>query len=350
MSTTQKEIARRVGLSTQSVARALHGHPSMAPETRRKVLETAQALGYNEHSNKGARALAARRLGRRVKYNVIAIVVSSDPQLHSVPYYSELLLGIETATAERGVDLFFFRHGRSPLPRLVTDTEVDGIVCVVSDDDLFGQLRSLDIPSVLLAAPTSRIPSLVPDDYRGTCLATQHLIDLGHRRIAYVGMEPLSTTGIDRFAGYLDTLEKNGIALDHGLIDVSLTLVNQDLGALAIEQILDDDPSFRKDGRASFTGVVCSHDLHGLGIAERLQERGFSVPRDFSVVGFDDTAHLYSFRPALTSIAFDRVAMGRRAVEILDSQSEDGASIANASREVFPVELKVHESTAPPRS
>lgn len=337
-------------MSTKSVARAFSGHPLLSAENRLKVLETARSLGYDEHSNKGARALAARRLGRRVKHNIIAVVIGNQPLLHGAPYFSELLEGIDQAAGEHGIDLFFFRHAPGKaLPRLITDAEVDGVVTVVAYEDHLRQVSTLGVPAVLVFALSDCIPCLVPDNYLGTCLATQHLIDLGHRRIAYIGLD--ATPGrlsAYRLAGYRDTLVKNGVSPDPRLIDASLYQIDSYVAADAIEGILSKDQSFRSGGRPSFTAVVCYNDPHGVGVAGRLQKLGLAVPGDVSVVGFDDTAHLSNLPPALTSIAFDRAAIGRRAIEMIRGGGLDNLPGMESTHEVFPVELRIRESSAPP--
>lgn len=341
MATTQRDIARQLGISSKSVARALNGHPKVSSESRRRVLEAARKLGYDQHSNREARALVARRLGRRITHNIVAISLPNEPAMRSMPYFADLLDGVEAEAQERNLDTFFFRHRAGNLPRLVQDLGVDGLVVLAATFGLYESIAALDLPAVTVGTEYSSIKCIIPDNCLGGCLATQHLIDLGHRRIAYIGHAPEFATSIKRLGGYRDALTKNGIPVDDGLIDISIMNQQPAQTRAAVDRLLA--------AGSRCTAVVTYNDMLGMHVLARLQEHGLRVPEDISVVGFDDITPQYGTNPPLTSVAYDRVAMGRRGVAMLaEAGYDDWGSVQQ--RTVFRVELRVRASTAAPVS
>ena len=222
MPVTQKQIALELGVSWSLVTRALSDHPSVAPATRARILEAAQRLGYTEHSNRGARALIARRYGHRVKTSIIAVITpehSSEP-LHNTPFFSALLDGIELGADTAYLDIYLARYRTSrSVPLLVQDRGVDGVICLQPNNVITAACADLDLPNVVLFDHGQGIHGIEPDARAGMRLAVRHLAELGHRRIAYLGMRPDFTTGIERLEGYREGIEQEKIALDESLVE-----------------------------------------------------------------------------------------------------------------------------------
>lgn len=341
MSVGQKDIARILGVDRSTVAHALRGDPRVADSTRLKVEEAAREMGYSVHSNREARSLIARRYGRKRQTGILAVLMlgrfHGEP-LRSVPFFMPLLDGIEIEAGERDLDLYFSSWHHERLPHLIAERGVDGVICMPSTFDI-PTVQSLGLPVVTVMNPEPGTLALAPDDAHGTGLATRHLIELGHTRIAFLGMPQDTISHRLRLQAYRDAMSE---------LDASPQWIEivpgptRETGAKGMTQLMK---------RASFTGLVCYNDLLATGAIDAAREAGLDVPRQLSVVGFDDVGEHYSFEPRVSSIRFDRFAMGRRAVQLIcDAQQlEDKTQAALQSEiELSPVELIVHDSTCPP--
>lgn len=349
MAVTQKDIAEKLGISQPLVGMALRGQGRMSENVRREVLRVAQELGYSPHDNVSARSLIARRHGTRARTGTLAVVSIAnfnEVPLNSVPFFAPLFAGIEAKSNEADLDICLLplRMQNKRLPRLISERGVDGAICL-GQSDMIPRIQEFELPIISLDEYSDVATSLVPDDREGTKLTTRHLIELGHRRIAYIGHEPAYAVAIERYTGYLEAMEESGLPVDEQIVEATLAHGETHHGTAAMNKILAR--ASKKGKKPDFTAVVCYHDLFAIGAIRALQDTGLSVPEDVSIVGFDDVSTQYSFEPAITSIAFDRYAMGMRAVEIICTMIE-GQNIEKHN-EVFPVNLVVRNSTAAPR-
>jgi DNA-binding LacI/PurR family transcriptional regulator len=215
MGVTQKQIAEEVGLSRSLVAQALGGHPKVSERTRKIVEEASQRLGYTAHSNAAARSLIGRRYGKRAKTGTLAVLLPdevSGAALREMPFYVPMLRGMEQEALQRGIDLCICPQ-RSALPRLIEERAVDGVVCV-ENSPLLEQIRALGVPVVAIDFPSALAHTLTPQEREGTRDATEHLIQLGHRAIAYIGFATSSPVAAERLAGYREALAEHGLAPD----------------------------------------------------------------------------------------------------------------------------------------
>ena len=331
---TQKQIAERVGVTQQLVALALKDSPNVAPATKEKILAIADELGYRLGANHGARLMAAARHGTRVRNDILAVVFEAMPDapMLATPYFMPFIEGIEAEADNRQIDLFLVRPKPAGLPWLIREGWVDGVILLGSHASA-GELSELQLPVVTLGSHLPDIAGITPDDESGTRQATQHLIELGHRKIAYLGPNLQWPSARARFEGYTQALSSAKISLDKNLIETTLLQPLEPDGKAGIKQLL---------ARAEFTALVCHNDPIAMGAIRVAQESGRRVPADLSVTGFDDISLAAEFSPAITSVSFSSEAMGRAAVRlILDEPS-------GASHEQFAVELHIRESTQRP--
>jgi LacI family transcriptional regulator len=348
---THRQIAEKIGVSRQLVGFALRGEGRMSDEMRRQILEVAHANGYNEFSNGAARSMAARKYGKRAATGVLAVLFPATfggQPLSSVPYFMPFFEGIESEVIERGLDLMLCPSRPQGLPRLVREGYVDGVISILTHRTTLEPLLELDIPVIYIALATNRLveieksASIIMDDYKGGVLATRHLLELGHRKIAYLGFcrdDEAQTKDTRHFQGYLDALHEYQVAPDDSLIDTSLSSKTIQVGTDAMKNMLAGKGP-------DFTGLVCHNDLLAMGAIRALQDCGKRVPEDVSVVGFDDVSTQYAFQPALTSISFPRHEMGRRAVQILlEKSKKSNEDTTPLQCETFPVELVMRNST-----
>jgi DNA-binding LacI/PurR family transcriptional regulator len=353
MSVTLKHIADELELSIQSITYALNGKPGVSEATRRKILDTADRLGYDSFANRGARVLAARRFGRRVATEAIAFAYTTTenhPWLND-PYNRALVNGAMHEAGERQLDLYFTPHRIEEIPRMVRAKNVDGLILQSSSlDD--GELLELKLPTVILCGQSPRLHCLLPDAETGFYLATKHLLEGGHRRIAYLGAFPGNSGDNRNLAGYQRALLEYSLPVNNQWI-IHADDPNEAAGFEVMGALLAKRGAKKRE--AGFTALVCYNDLLAMGAVRKAKEAGLRVPEDLSVTGFDDISCEYQFQPALTSVATGRFEMGRRAVDWICEETQrliacDEAgqdATPKAGVEYFPTQLMVRDSTRP---
>lgn len=347
MGVSQQEIAASLGISPSMVSHALRGDQRVAESTRLRVIEAAERLGYTSTSNHEARSLIAKRYGKRVLTDIIAVIsetaISDGVFVPHLPYFAPFIRGIELAAAERGWDVYLCSAHDGKLPKLVERGGVDGVICIGTPPE---GLREVDVP-VINSGRRGKgwVGDLGPDHGAGAALAVEHLLQLGHRKIGYLcfsvealGREP-NPVAVGRLAAYRRTLEEAGIEVDERLVVSTIFSPSRSAGSQAMRELLDRG--------VEFTSLLGYNDLVAMGAIDVLQEVGFQVPRDVSVVGFDDISREYGFVPPVTSIAFDHAAIGRRAVEAIGQYRERAGTGSTYSNETFPVELIPRDSSGP---
>lgn len=327
---TLQIVAREAGVSMSTVSRIINGTANVSPE-RKSAVEAAIAK-YNFRPNPAARGLA---MGRSTTIGVITQAIDS-------PFYGEGLRGIEHHLQRHGYAALFMsgNWNEEDEARCVSELlarRVDGIIIFsgrLSDDDLAGYAKK--VPIVLsgrrLKAPG--IFSLPIEDRQGAMLATRHLIELGHRRIAFIAGVLNHPDAVERLSGYRRALAEADIAYDPKLVVPGDFLEGG--GVSATLRLLAS--------RSKFTALFCVNDQTAHGACLALHRSGLSVPGDVSVVGFDDL-NSSSYRvPPLTSV--------RQSIRILgESSAEAILQLLQHKRPriVLPqVELMVRESTGAP--
>lgn len=352
MSVTLKHIANELGVSQPLVTNALNGKPGVNPKTRLRIEEAARRMGYDRNANRAAQLLAAQRHGSRVAHGTIATIYPPPDDVHwsSVPFHRSLVEGLQAEAAQRGLDLLILPIRGGEVPRVVRERQVDGLIFVTSMNALSDEFRTLSLPAVTVCSWNPSTFSLLPDSEGGTYAATRHLIELGHRRIAYLGMHGMGQSNA-RYVGYQRAMVEAGLLsegnLTHVLDNVLPTHGREGMDALIRTH------RHPVTGRPDFTALVCQNDLVAMGAVRRAEEEGMRVPDDLSVVGFDDVSMEYNFQPVLTSLAFDRYEMGRRAVErlcgdvksLLDYPGDRENWQRRTGTELFPTQLMLHHST-----
>jgi LacI family transcriptional regulator len=327
---TIHDVARAAGVSTSTVSRALTGTGRVSTATRQRVVEIAEAMGYQP--NDLARSLLAKRT------QTIAVIV---PDITN-PFFPELVMGIETVATARG-HLVLLCNSASEATTwqdlaALRRKQVDGIILIgarLSPDRLATATAGIPVVTVDREVPLAGA-SVVQSAHRaGALAATEHLLGLGHRAIAHVtGPAWLNVARLRRL-GYQDALAAAGLAADERLI-VEGDFLEAGGYAAACELI--------RRG-TEFTAVFATNDLMAIGVLAALEEHGRPVPGQVSVIGFDDI-HLASYiRPRLTTVRQHILELGKRAAEILiDRLGSTGTE--PPAQETMPVELVIRESTA----
>lgn len=334
MAVTIRDVAARAGVGRGTVSRVLNDSPRVAPDTRARVLAAIAELDYEPNPT-------ARRLSLGTTHTIGVVV----PFL-TRPSVVERLRGVEFALARTEYDLVVFNVETSDrrdalLADLGRRARMDGVILVSLAPSARDQerLSRSGVPVVLVDSHHRRLPRIVVDDVAGGRLATRHLLDLGHRRIAFVGDRPAPgfrfSSSRHRALGFHQAVAAAGLELPaaHVVVGPHSRHVAREL-ALRL---------FALDPRP--TGIVCASDTQALGVLEAAREAALRVPDDLSVVGYDDieiAAYL-----GLTTVRqplFESGVRGaQRLLEIL--RGEATAPL----REVQDVELVVRETTAAPR-
>lgn len=339
MPVSLKQIAREAGVSPQLVSAAMNGRGRIAPASRERILDIARRMGYNPFDNHAARTLSMARFGKPARSGVIGVVVGAE--MIGLPYYRPLINGIEQEATKDDVDIFIGTVRGERVPRYIFNHAVDGVIVATASLPIFEAIRQAGLPKVALffdppAGESWRV--IRADEREGTRLATHHLIELGHHRIAYIGLDPVNPANSERIEGYRHGLRESGRVVDEGMIRVDCTWVGSVPGM--IDSLLANTPDI--------TAIVCHNDDFAFTAIQTLQERGIRVPQDISVTGFDDTSLDFRFEPSVTSVAFDREHAGALAVRRLFASIEQ-ESPQPSETDVMPVTLQVRESTAAPR-
>jgi len=321
------DVARVAGVSTATVSRVLSNPQMVSAETRRLVEEAVSQTGYR--LNQAARNLRHRRTG-----GIVALV----PNL-SNPFFSQILSGIASVLAPAGYNLLVSdtrAEGGNSILRYAEPSRADGLI--VLDGSLPSEGLSRRMPVVLACEwiPGVAAPRVKIDNRHAATLAIDHLVALGHRRIAHVAGPPGNVLTIARQAGTELALAAHGLPAPI-LFPGDFTL---DSGRRAGEQWLALPLNERP------TAVFLASDEMACGFIGELQHRGVMVPRDVSIMGFDDIELVAHMTPALSTIRQPREAIGRHAAQrLLDRIGGDD----RAEDTVLPVELVLRGSTAPPR-
>jgi len=308
---TLREVAARAGVSYQTVSKVLNKQAQVSPETEERILEAVRELGYRPN-------LLARSMRSQRSYLIGYPLLQPDPD-HSNPIL-ERFLSIMVRTAEdAGYHLLCFAENEDQEQSLATyrdliDTNrVDGFILsyVNYDDPRIKLFQEQDFPFVAFGRSNSDwdFPYVDIDGARGLQLAVEHLINLGHRRIAALAWPESSRVGNDRMQGYLTALNRAGIYPRDEWIQRGDGCF--DFGFQATSKLLDLNNEIRP------TALVAFDDRLAIGAMHAIQHRGLSVGRDIAVTGFDDSPMVKYLSPPLTSVFQPIKEVGQKAISIL---------------------------------
>lgn len=306
---TIRDVAKRLNLSITTVSRALDGYDDVAEGTRRRVVKAAHAMGY-------VPSRAARQLRRR-RADAIGYILPASGFQFTDPFFSQFIAGLGDEAAAHQYDLLVStaapdtRAERELYERWVHGRRVDGIIITrMRLRDWRAQfLAKTRFPFVAHGHTLLRLkyPYIEMDARHGFCQMIAHLVERGHRRIAYIGAPASLTLQADRLAGYMDGLARAGLAPDPALIrQGDLTRSG---GYQAARQLLDLP--------VAPTAMVCVNDLTAIGALRAARERGLSVGRDLAIAGYDGTDDAEHAQPPLTSLRQPVYDIARQCAQML---------------------------------
>jgi alanine racemase len=327
------DIARQAGVSEATVSRVLNDRPSVSADTRQAVLTALDVLGYER----------PERLRKR-SAGLVGLIV---PELEN-PIFPAFAQVIESALAQTGFTPVLCTQTPGGVTEdeyveMLLDRQVSGIVFVAglhadttADHERYQRLVHRPLPIVLINGYAQGIdaPFISCDDQQAGASAVAHLVALGHERIGFISGPERFRAVQRKLAGYRAAMRRELGVFERELDElVSLTLFGVEGGEVAAGQLLDRE----------VTAIVCGSDLMALGAIRAAHRRGLAVPRDLSVVGFDDSPLIAFTDPPLTTLRQPVAAMGNAAVRALVDEINGHA--APRSEYVFPAELVVRGST-----
>jgi DNA-binding LacI/PurR family transcriptional regulator len=299
-----KDIARLARVSHPTVSRALQNSPLVSVKTAAKIRRIAEDAGYR--ASAAARGLVTR------KTRTIGLVVTTVND----PFASEVAFGIEQAAIDHGYSVFLANSNADPererrMVQAFAEQRVDGIVVTSSrvGESYLPLLADLMAPMVLVndQYPGEFVHCVMIENIAGMRAATNHLIVLGHRRIAYIGDRSGYQSDTERLAGYKEALANAGIEFDPKLAVKGDGRPEEAMGAVKQLFALHEPP----------TAICCYNDMTALGAMHALSGRGLRVPDDVSVTGFDDLFFASYLAPPLTTVRQPMRQMGQMAIENL---------------------------------
>ena len=321
---TIRDVAARAGVSVATVSRVFNGKGPMRSETMQRVRAAAEEMKYVPHA--GARSLSTRST------HTIGVLL---PDLHG-EFFSEVIRGIDVTARQRGFHVLV-SGSHSDVDEMsemlrALNGRVDGLI-VMSPDLELGSISNalpVSVPVVVLNSAASDRASIRIDNYAGARAMTRHLLELGHRRIAFITGPQRNADAAERRRGYRD-------AMDHAkatALEVSGDFT-EDAGYAAGESIAKMSPRP--------TAIFAANDAMAIGALRAMREARVRVPQEIVLAGFDDIPIARYLTPPLTTVRVEIAELGRRAVDQLISSLQKDAG-GSARHDVVPATLVVRES------
>ncbi len=332
-----KDIAQLANVSVMTISKALRDAPDVSEATRAKIKKLAHDLGYTPNTSaQGLRTNTTKLLG---------LVIPSTLN----PIYARIVSAIEERTHDFGYDLLIAQTQNKSeredacLRRLLA-RRVDGLLITPvyrfeAEARIYQEITARKIPSVLLGPPApfcKNFPSIETQELAASYSATKHLLDLGHKKIAYLTGPPAAPWAHERFEGYRRALRDAGLQPDDEFVFQAGSTIED--GVRATLQMVNEG--------CNPTAVQAVSDLVAIGCAETLMQQGVKIPEDISLVGFGNVLAAEYFRVPLTTVRQPKHRLGVAAVEALMKL------IRKEPLELspLPAELEVRKSSALPKS
>jgi len=335
--TTLKDVAKKAGVSTATASMVLNNRVSKIPiseETRKKVLEAVQELGY--FPNIFARSL------RTKKTATIGVIISDIKD----PYYAGVIEGIEKVLNENGYNFFFsttensLRKEKIYFHKLL-EIRPEGFLIVGGirpfSNEEKNELREERVPMVAIgrsASSYAKVSSVAVDNFKGAFEATEYLIKLGHRDILHISAYQIRVSGTERMNGYKSALKQCGLKNKCWIEKGSVTAKS---GYRVMTRVLKED---RRP-----TAVLAYNDVSALGIMRSIKHYGLKIPEDIAIIGFDDIPISAYFSPPLTTVRQPQQELGMRGAELLMNIIKEGRESIEVQNIILEAPLIIRKSS-----
>lgn len=329
---TLEDVAKLAGVHRSTVSRVINDSPNVSPEVRKRVQKVIQSTGYQP--NAAARSLASQR-----SHMIGLLLPRSVASFFTDPFFPHLTQGIAFGCNNNDLSLSLFLAGNREdeekiLPRISRRGFLDGILIQAGrpDELIIDRLTKSNLPVVIIGRPfvVDGLSFIDIDNVSAAMKATQHLLNLGRKRIATITGNHDSTVTEDRLEGYRKGLRAAGCEPgNEWIVEGDFTEVS---GYLGMKTLLPLKPD----------AVFCQSDIMAAGAMRTIQEAGLRVPEDIALVGFDDIPIARQLKVPLTTIKQPITRLGVKAVELLIDLIENGTKPAR--RIILDTELIIRDS------
>ena len=319
MAVTIKDVAKLANVAPSTVSRVIANNPRISEQTKRRVREAMEYLGYHPNYN-------ARSLANRTTQTIGLVMPSSADKVFQNPFFPEVLRGISTKAHEKEYTIYMSTGTTEEeilegVMGMVHGRRVDGIVMLYSriDDKIMSFLEEQNFPFTVIGKPLvnpDQITHVDNDNFRAAKDVTEHFINKGHKRIAFVGGNLDLVVTVDRLSGYEKAIREAGLPhKDEYVVHVEFL---KEGGHEAVMELfsLEEPP----------TALVVADDLMALGIMSKLDEMDLSVPEEVSIISFNNVMLAEYASPPLTSVDINIFQLGYQAVNCLLEKIDDPES------------------------
>jgi len=326
-----KEVAKLAGVSTGTVSKYLNNHHTLKEETKNRVEEAINTLQYKPN-------LLARSM-RTGKTNTLAVIV---PDITN-PFYAETYNSIKQSALQKGYTAILYTTNDSPetISQYLSGMSihhVDGLIlCFINNPKAIDDFTGIhpETPMVFIGwdIGDTRYNSVVIDVFEGMFISTRHLIELGHRRIAYVGGPESDVISGDKFNGYTKAMEASGYKTDPLYVFHNNYTLQSGYNSARKLAMLREMP----------TAIAAENDILAIGCMKYFLQKGISIPDDIAITGFDNIPLSAMYEPSLSTIALPVTRMGEEAIKILMSKID--RPVLKNRQIILKTELVVRNST-----
>jgi DNA-binding LacI/PurR family transcriptional regulator len=339
---TLSDIANTVGVAPMTVSRVINRNGYVSDETRKKVLQVVKDMNYRRNG-------LARNLKRQYT-ETIGLVLGDI----SNPYSTELAHAVRETLSVQGFNLFICISEHSAKEDIaafesLVNHSVDGIIVATrsnpAGDEYLRGIVENNVPVVVIGRDFQHeaVDYVSADNMRGGFEATRHLIDLGHRRIGFIGANLSGGARLKRLQGYLNALEQHKIPVDERLITGRREAAS-DIPGYSTERVGYEGMKRLLSLPVRPTAVFARNDFTAIGAMTAVKEAGLNIPKDLAIVGFDDIPLAVHTSPSLTTVRQPMRLQGQLAAEMLLRRIENN-EINTREESVLSCELVIREST-----
>jgi LacI family transcriptional regulator len=328
-----REIAKRAKVSTATVSRTINRVPTVDPALAKRVMKVVEDMGY--YPNTAARALVSG------KSRIFGLIVSEITN----PFFPEIVQAFEDIAVENHYEILLTSTVHDPkrmelAVRRMIERRVDGVAILTfgMEESLVADLRFRKVPLVFVdvGPQAAGITNIRVNYQEGIREAVSHLVKLGHKRIAFVAGPSNLKSAMARRAAFEAAIQENGLQVDQELIVTGDHKVEGGIAAMAQLAALSKRP----------TAILCSNDMTAVGVMREAYDRGISIPRELSVIGFDDIRLAEFTTPPLTTVRMSQKQLAEFAFQALRGEVEGPDGSANGKEVELETSLILRGSTA----
>lgn len=334
MTPTIKDVAKKAGVSVATVSLVIHNNKRISEETHRKVNKVIKDLNY--HPSRSARGLVTKNTSN------VGFILTDDHFVRSEPFYTKIFLGTEFEAHNHDFYVLLttvdhdFRRG-DKLPRFVLERNVDAIIIAGKiSKDLVTELDKCGIPLIFVDyyPASGDYPTVLIDNIKGGKLATEHLINSGHKNIGFIGGDIKHPSIYYRFQGYMTALENANLKFRKNAVSSQWEEPNRSEGYQAAKELYKNVDNL--------TAVFACNDSMAIGALQFFKDEGLKIPGNVSIVGFDDVEADLLINPPLTTIRVPKIEMGLEAMRLTVNAIKEGKK--SIKKILVPVQLIERES------